>query len=258
MLHAMLNAEQLRLREPFDVTGSFLPPLCEGNGARINRQFRERTGLPVEPIEESWAMKYGSFLEPFVLDYHQRITGHVITRRGEVIAHPKRSNVGVTLDGFREADNWVLQVKCCGSWQSLPHIISYYTCQVLLECECTEAAGGSLLIVHRGGEPAEYPIHVDDAYRAAVWQRIDEFLDCVASLTEPYPTIVKTITPPEKWRRIDLDADDDAPNWGVQMREMLAEWDETFDAAKSNAAVKDQIKKLLPDDVGRVTSAGVI
>jgi hypothetical protein len=254
----MLTAEQLRLREPFDVTGSFMPPLCEGNGASINRQYRERVGLPVEPFVETWPMKYGSFLEPFVLDYHEQVTGHAITRRGEVVTHPSRPNVGVTLDGFREADNWIIQVKCCGGWQSLPHIINYYTCQAFLEAECTGAAGASLLIVHGGGEPTEYPIHVDDDYRTAVYARIDEFLDCVASLVEPYPTVISPIIPPEKWRRIDLDDADDLPNWSAEMQALLHAWDQTVDAAKDNEAVKKSIKELLPGDVGRVTSAGVI
>jgi hypothetical protein len=253
----MLTAEQLRLREPFDVTGSFLPPLCDGDGPRINRQYRERNGLPVAPLVETWPMKYGAFLEPLVLDHHELVTGHTITRRGEVVAHPRRRNVGVTLDGWREYDNWVLQVKCCGAWQSIPHIINYYTCQAMLEAECVEAAGASLLIVHGGAEPLEIPIHVDDAYCAAVWSRIDEFIECVESLIEPYPLYLKPIIPPEKWRRINLDSED-LPNWGGEMRPLLVEWDETTDAAKANAAVKEKVKLLLPDDVGRVTCAGVI
>jgi hypothetical protein len=250
----MLTDEQLRLREPFDVTGSFMPPLCEGNGARINRQFRERTGLSVEPIKENWPMKFGSFLEPFVLDYHEEATGQKITRRGEVVAHPQRPNVGVTLDGYREADNWIIQVKCCGDWQSLAHIVNYYTCQAFLEAECTGAAGASLLIVHGGGEPTEYPIHVDDAYRAAVWARVDAFLDCVANLVEPYPTVINPIVPPEKWRRISLDVDDpdNMPNWGVEMQALLHAWDQTIDPAKENIAIVKSIKELLPEDVGRV------
>jgi len=248
----MLTDEQLRLREPFDVTGSFMPPLCEGNGARINRQWRERTGLPVEPMVETWPMKFGSFNEPLVLDYHEEKTGHAITRRGEVVAHPQRPNVGVTLDGFREHDNWIIQVKCCGSWQSIPHILDYYCCQAWLEAECTGAAGASLLVMHGGGEPVEYPIHVDANYREAVWARIDEFLDCIATLTEPYAITIPPIIPPEKWRRIDLDDEENAPNWGDQMRELITQWDETSDAARINSAAKDQIKRLLPDDVGRV------
>ena len=248
----MLTDEQLRLRAPFDVTGSFMPPLCEGDGPRINRQYRERVGLPVEPFKETWHTKYGSYLEPFVLDYHEAATGQKITRRGEVVAHPKRPNVGVTLDGWREADNWIIQVKCCGGWQSLPHIINYYTCQAWLEAECTGAAGASLLIVHGGGEPAEYPIHVDANYRDAVYARIDEFLDCVASLIEPYPTVISPIVPPEKWRRIDLDDADDLPNWGHEMQALIEAWSQTIEPAKENVAITKKIKEILPDDVGRV------
>ena len=247
----MLTDEQLRLREPFDVTGSFMPPLCEGNGARINRQWRERTGLPVEPMVETWPMKFGSFNEPLVLDYHEEKTGHAITRRGEVVAHPQRPNVGVTLDGFREHDNWIIQVKCCGSWQSIPHIINYYSCQAFLEAECTGAAGASLLIMHGGGEPAEYEIHTDDTYRAAIYARIDEFLDCVANLIEPYPAVISPIIPPEKWRRVNLNSDD-IPNWGTEMQALLHAWDGTIEAAKENVTITKAIKEILPDDVGRV------
>jgi hypothetical protein len=256
----MLTAEQLRLREPFDVTGSFVPPLIAGETAAINRQWRVRNGLDVPEMVATWAMKLGSCVEPLALDHHQDKTGQAITRRGEVVAHPDLPKVGCTLDGWRASDNWIVQVKVCGSWQSIPHILDYYTCQAMIEAECVKANGASILLVHGGGEPIEHAIYVDDHYRAAVWARIEDFITCVENLVEPFPPHIPTtpIIPPEKWRSINLDRDAERHNWAGEMMPLLKTWDETNDAAKANAVCKERIKTLLPDDVGHVSYAGTV
>ena len=40
-----------------------------------------------EPVnlDDNWSAQFGSYIEPFALDWHQRTTGHPIVRRGAAV-----------------------------------------------------------------------------------------------------------------------------------------------------------------------------
>lgn len=256
----MLTIEQTRLRDG-KITASFLPALCAGEPEAIYDKWLELIGDPSwvpQDFPDNWPVNFGSYLESFALDWHQRRTGHALTRRGEVVDHPGWPGIACTLDAFREHDRTALDCKCCSGFRAVENIIAYYTPQMVGQRACTGADHVALLLVHGGAEPVEIAIEIDRDYETAVWARVREFQHCVDSLTPPVKLDIKQIVPPEKWRTVDLDADSAQHNWSGEMMPLLKTWDETADAAKVNAQAKDRIKELLPDDVGRVSYAGTL
>jgi hypothetical protein len=255
-----LTAEQQRLREG-KITASFLPQLMAGDAPAIYSKWLELIGDPSwvpEDTTDNWPMNFGSFVETFALDWHQRRTGRPLVRRGEVVDHPTWLGIACTLDAFRQDDRCAIDVKCCGAFQSINDILAYYTPQMICQRACTEADRVALLLVHGGAEPMEIPVDIDRDYEAMVWQRVHEFRLCVENLTPPVKLNIQRIVPPEQWRTVDLDTDSENYNWSAEMIPLLATWSETAAAAAVNAKAKETIKTLLPDDVGHVTSAGVI
>jgi hypothetical protein len=99
-------------------------------------------------------------------------------------------------------------------------------------------------------------IDIDADYEALVWQRIEQFYDCVLSLTSPIAFAPEI--PPDKWRTINLDTVNPEPNWSAAMRDHLAAWQRNGSAAEVFEAAKASVKQLLPADVGYLHSAGIV
>jgi len=255
-----LTPEQLAQREG-KITASFLPQLMAGHAGDIYRKWLELIGDPEwtpEDMTNNWPAFHGSFSEPHVIDWHQRLTGHPLTRRGEVVQHPTRPYVCATLDCYRAADRCVLDCKCPGAWMTLDHIIAHYTPQLIVQRACVGCDNASLLISHGGATPAEFSVTIDPAYEAIVWQRVDQFWQCVQDLREPVE--LPPAPPPPPWRSLDLntDADRDANNWAPEIMAHMLTWEATRDQAVAHEYTRDLIKEVLPDDVGRVSFGNVL
>lgn len=238
------------------LTASFLNALMAGNAEAILNKWRQLIGDPKyapEDLSESWPAQFGLYMEPFALDWHQRKTGLALTRRGEFVQHPDLPYVSCTLDAWREADNTAIDAKAVGQWMRLDEVVPYYTPQILCQMRCVRAAAGALLIVHGGAEPREFAVDVDPGFEALMWDRAAQFWRCVETFTPPVP--LPRIVPPEKWRSIDLATEN--PNWKAEMIGHLAAWRETKGAAELHEESKTSVKKLTPDDVGRIDYAGL-
>jgi hypothetical protein len=250
----MLTAEQRRLRE-FHFTASAAPTLMAGDEAELLKLWRVAIGeIPEEDLSRVWPVQLGSFLETFILDWHQEKTGLVLTERGRVVEHPKLPHVCATLDAFRAHDDCTLDVKVCNSWQALEDIVNRYTPQALVQKSCRRAARCSLLIMHGTAEPREIEVLADANYEKELWARIASFWLCVETLTPPVP--LPKIVPPDQWRTVDLNADP-KPNWGNPMISELRQWLETKEAADVNAHAASVAKSLVPQDVGCVRFSNV-
>jgi hypothetical protein len=259
-----LTAEQLARREG-KITASFLPQLMAGDREAIHQKWLELVGDPnwqPEDLSNNRPVQFGSFIETFALDWHERKTQCELTRRGEVVDHPTRPYVCATLDAYRAADRCVIDAKANGAWMRLDEVLAFYTPQLLVQKGCVQSDNASLLIVHGGGEPTEYPITIDPEYERTVWERIDQFWQCVEMMMPPVETMkLQPLTPPEQWRSFDLDQEDQLAacnNWAPDMMDQLAVWSQTSQQAKDNEAACKLIKQLLPEDCGKVTWAGLI
>ncbi len=255
-----LTALQLQQREG-RVTASFMPALMAGDAAKVLNEWRRLVGDPdyaPEDLSDSWPVNFGSYIEPFALDWLERKSGQALSRRGEVVFHPQRPFVCATLDSYRAADATVIDCKAPGQWRKLDDVLTAYVAQMACQRACVGAEKASLLVVHGGSEPVEYPIEIPADYEAVLWERVDAFWHCVENLIPPValPAIAAPV-PPEKWRTVDLDAADGLPNWADEMRREITLWRATAAYAKTNARATKAVKDLLPDDVGLVACAGV-
>lgn len=246
-----LTQEQLRLRDG-KVTASFLPALMAGDNERILNEWRRLVGdsLYIEPdFSDNWPVEFGSFVEDFALDWHQKKTGQALIRRREVVNHPAKPYVCCTLDAYRQTDAWVLDVKALGAYRKLDEACSYYAPQIVIQKACLSAKGGALLIVHGGAEPAEHPIEATPEYEAQVWERVDWFWDCVQSLTPPI-AVAPVATPVKPVKTYDMR---ESNAWA----EHAGVWLDTRDAAKRFGGAEKELKALVPADGIRCFGAGI-
>ena len=255
-----LTAEQRRLREGL-VTASFLPYLMTADPHVIHQRWLELIGDPgfiPEDFSDNWPVQFGSFIESFAVDWHQRRTGQSLTRRGEVVRHPGLDYFCCTLDAWRESDRSVLDCKACNAFSSIDSILSFYAPQIIGQVRCTNASHGGILLLHGGAEPIELQIDIDPDYEREVWTRVRQFWDCVQDLREPTGLQFEPILPPDKWRVLDLDHEPDTLNWKHDMAAALEEWLQTEEAHKRCEDSKIKTKDLLPADVGRLYSGGAV
>jgi len=252
----LLTAAQQAAREG-KITASFVPVLMFGNehpdgDRKIYSEWLKLIGDPSyapENLDDDWPVQWGAYGEPFIIDWHERKTGHPLTRRGEVVTHPHRPYVSCTLDCFRALDSTVLDCKVSGSFIPIDDILAYYTPQLIVHRACVQCEHAGLLLVHGSAAPHEYELVIDADYERIVWKRVDQFWQCVLDLKAPvyFPRVV----PPEQWITYDLDSDAKF-NWAQDMREQLGKWLATKDQADQfNDAVK-AVKKILPDDCGKL------
>ena len=118
-----------------------------------------------------------------------------------------------------------------------------------------------LSIIEGANEPAVVPLPRDEAYIAELVERADAFMACVYADVPPIAGAPLVAVLPSEWRTIDFDAMEAAneplPNWSGDMRQALDEWLITVESAKRNDEAKVNVKKLLPEDVGRLVSGAV-
>jgi len=258
----LLTAAQQAAREG-KITASFVPVLMFGNerpdgDRKIYNEWLKLIGDPSyapENLDDNWPVQWGSYGEPFIIKWHERTTGHPLTRRGEVVTHPHRPYVSCTLDCFRAFDSTVLDCKVSGSFIPLDDILAYYTPQLIVQRACVQCEHAGLLLVHGSAAPHEYDLVIDADYEQVVWKRVDQFWQCVLDLKPPvsFPRVV----PPSEWISVDLDSDAARFNWAPEMIELLTTWEEHHDGAKTFEKCRDDIKKLLPNDVGKLSWGSV-
>lgn len=252
----MLTETQRKAREG-NFTASMAPVLMGDDAERLLEIWRVAIGdLP--EVEANWPMALGSYCEPFILDWHQNKIGEPLVRRGEVVKHPQRPNVSATLDAYRASDDSVIDAKVCGGWQKLDDIVAYYTPQIIVQQRCVGTARGLLLVMHGTAEPKEYPVTFDASYENTLWERVAAFQLCVATFTPPVP--LPKVTPPEQYRRIELNPEDPAswPNWGTEMTDHLLIWDSTKAESDMHAEATKKVKQLLPEDVGHLRHGATV
>jgi hypothetical protein len=183
----MLTDEQSARREG-KMTASFIPSLMAGDEERIFTEWLRVIGSPdyeETDLSTVWAPSFGSFIEPFALDWHERRTGHLLTLRGDWVWHSEHPWLGATLDAWRQHDSTVIDVKAPGAYRNIEEVRSYYCSQVIVQRACLNADRAALLIVHGGAEPVEYEATWPENYEAEMWQRIHWFWQRVETLQPP-------------------------------------------------------------------------
>lgn len=234
------------------VTGSLVNALMAATTeAALIKLWREKVGLD-PPQAETWAMKAGAHMECLILDYVASQNAYPITRRGEIVDHPTVRDVCTKLDGYRTADDAVIEVKFLAPWRTREEFVPFYYPQCLLQKLCTGARNMRLVTAQGTSEPVEHELEFDEGYATEMMRRVEAFLFCMRTLTPPFPE--PPIYPPEKWRRVDLAVD--APNWRDEMIENLAVYDDLRPMADACEAAAKAARALVPPDVGKIINAG--
>ena len=244
-----LTPEQRRLRDG-KIGASFLPYLMAGDEDKIYDEWRWQVGdpdyIPVD-LSDNWDVQFGAFVEDFVLSWHARRTSRALTRRREVINHPKLSYVCCTLDSWRQDDNCVLDCKV--TKKEIAEVCSFYLPQIVGQRDCLSADKGGLVIVHWAREPKEFILDMPPEYCREVWDRAEWFWSHVESLTPPVEVapIAAPVTP------IKTVCMQDSNSWAKWASIWLAEKPSAMKFAESAA----EIKKLVEPDTKFAFGRGV-
>ena len=246
-----LTAEQHAKRAD-KIGASFAPMLMAGNTDAIRREWQRLVGDPAyeaEDFSNNWLVAFGSFVEPFVLDWHARKTGHELTRRGESVTHPKLPYLACTLDAYREHDRTTIDCKTRIAFQKVEDVVSHYTPQMIVQRSCMQADRASLLIVHGGAEPREYPIEIDREYETMVFARLEWFWDCVERLVCPVeiPAIAAPVVAEKIYQMTD-----------AAWKQQADRWLQALGAAQIVKEAEKNLKLMCPQDAVKCIGSGVV
>lgn len=247
-----LTAQQLQLRDG-RVTASFIPHLMFGNEDKILNEWRKLVGDPdyVDDFKPGWLSEYGSYLEPFMLDWREKKTGHKMTRRGEVVYHPSYPWASCTLDAASVPEKMVIECKTMNNFRDADEAVRFYSWQVLYQCGITGYERGCLYVSRGGMEPEEIEIRRDDHIETTMWTRAKEFYECVENLTLPVKmTAAKTTGIKEALRTVDMQGNN---AWATN----AADWLANKEPAKKFKEATEAIKELIEADVGTATGHGI-
>lgn len=249
----------------YRITASIVPWLMAGSHDDLQRIFLRTIGdprCPTDEFEGSWAARFGNVVQELARKWIEE-DGYELADCDKQFFHPDRAHVSATLDWRVIARNGVrcnvvMDCKCINAWRDLNEMKGFYAGQLVVQQECAGSDNASLLVVRGGGEPFELPVDIDENFRAEVWRVVDKFWACVESLTPPVPLQFPRIVPREKWTTINLDRDEQLPNWSQEMRDMLDGWANTEDSAKAHEQLSENIKHLFPSDCGRLVAGRYI
>ena len=230
------------------VTGSLANVLMTATSeAALIKAWLIKTGQEPPP-PETYAMRAGAHMEVLILNERELQTGQKITRRGEIVDHPTDSDICVKLDGYRAADDAIIEVKFLAPWRNREEFIPAYYAQCILQMLCTGAKNAFLVVAQGTSDPVEHEIIFDADYAAELMRRIDAFLQCMRTLTPPFP--MPPLVPRDKWRTVDLDREQ--TNWSGELIDHLNLYAETAEAAERHATAGEAARGLVPPDVGKV------
>ncbi|KYK50091.1 hypothetical protein A1D31_22535 [Bradyrhizobium liaoningense] len=229
-------------------TGTSARIVMNGSEYEWVEHYLLRSGQ-LQPEPPNWAMRVGSHMEPLILDWYQERLGHPITRRGEVVYLPDDPDVCAKLDGYCAHLDLILEVKFLAPHFHRDQFVPLHYAQTMLQRLCTGASRAALLVAQGTAEPLDFEHPFDADYAGELLRRKDIFLNCLRTLTPPYP-IPPAPPPPEKWRTLDIIAQ--PTNWSGELLLYLEEYDSTAAAAKQHEEVGKAARDLIPDDVGKV------
>jgi len=248
-----LTAEQQKLREG-KVTASFFPALVFGNEEKILNEWRKLVGDPdyVDEFKDTWLTEFGSYMEPFMLNWRERKNGHKLTRRGEVVYHPVYTWASCTLDAVSDSEDMVIDCKTLNNFRDKEQAIQYYSWQVLGQAAITGKKRCSLYISQGGMEPEDVEIERNEMMETALWTKAKEFWNCVETLTPPV-AMASSFKPNVKLdlRKIDMTGNN---SWSAY----ADDWLKNKEPAKKFEEAKEGIKKLIEADVGEASGHGIV
>ena len=236
----MLTETQIKARAG-KLTASRVACLMTGDAAAILALYQEMIGEgEPEDLSHVWPVRLGEATEQLNLDWFEAKNGNPLTRRGEVVIHPRYSWAAATIDGWCEVLDCPVECKHVGGREPLEVIIDRYQPQMQWQMEITGAAECALSVIMGANEPVIEFIPRDLEYAAEMVKRGQQFMRCVE--TRRAPVALPAIAPPtDATKVIDMTGNN---LWAVRADEWLRNWD----AAETVKAAEKVLKSLVPAD----------
>ncbi len=192
----MLSPAQLAAREG-KLTASRVACLMKGDSIAIMRLYRELIGEEVpEDLSHVWPVRLGEATEQLNLDWYEQ-QGNPLSRRGNVVAHPKYDWAAATLDAWADTLGCPIECKHVGGREPLEVVIERYQPQMQWQMECTGATQCGLSVIMGANAPVVEYIERDADYAAEMVKRGLQFISCVRQHIEPValPAVAAPIDP---------------------------------------------------------------
>ena len=250
----MALTEVQKLAREGKLTASRVACLMTGDKAKIMQVWRELCGDPSveeENLDDVWAVQLGSTTEQLNLDWYERKTGKVLTRRGEVIQHPEYEWAAATLDGFDLSIPGPVETKHVGGFEKFDAIVQRYMPQCHWQMECTQTTQCILSVIQGARQPTLEVIAYDKEYANELMTRAIRFMEHVRNMTEPVvmdPVEVKNISRAKDYNFTGNN------HWASYANDWLLH----KSAAKKFKEAEEQLKEMVPDDAASCVGHGLI
>lgn len=250
----MSLTEAQRLARSGKLTASRVNCLMTGDKAKIMAVWRELCGDPTyeeENLDEVWAVQLGTTTEQLNLDWYEKRTGRVLSRRGEVVLHADHDWAAATLDGFDAIIPAPVETKHVGGFEKRDVIIQRYQPQCHWQMECTGTKQCALSMIEGGRQPYVEMVEYNKEYADELMARALKLMEHVYNMTPPVemePVELKRIS-----RLVDYNF-----TGNNQWAAAANDWLRHKDAAKSWDASVETIKGLVPNDAASATGYGIV
>lgn len=247
----MLSPDQVRQREN-KLTASRVSCLMTGDAEKIMNLWRELVGDPdfvAEDLSDIWAVQLGSHTEPFNLDWYEKRTGKTLSRRGDVVVHPKFNWAAATLDGWDDELSAPVECKHVGGFEKTTAILERYAPQAHWQMMVTGATQCVFSIIEGAREPVIEIVQLDLDYAAELLARATAFMLCVETMTPPV-ALAPVAAPIKPEKTYDLTGNNEWASNAVQ-------WISTRQAYKDNEAATKALKSIIPADAIKCIGHGI-
>lgn len=250
----MLTPEQMRLRQG-KLTASRVGILMSGDDRKVYDLWREVSGDPdyaAPDLSRVWPVRLGSHTEELNLDWYELKRDRQVTRRGEVVIHPRIHWAAATLDGWDSDEKVPIETKHVGGRESLDKILARYHPQFTWQMIVTETSYLYASIIEGANEPLIERIEFNRAYAEELWRRAVAFMECVENLTPPVH-LEEVQAPAPAIVMYDMTTQSCANEW----TDGAVTWLENIAASKKAITAEKGIKSLVPTDAKVARGSGV-
>jgi hypothetical protein len=244
--------ERQQLARKGKMTASRVGAVISGDPEKIYDLWLELTGDPtfVAPdYTNVWAVQLGNATEQFHLDWVQRNLGP-ISQRGKSFQHPKVPWALATLDGWVEDENYAIEAKHTGGFESMDVILERYMPQMHWTMFCTDTEEIAFSVIMGAKEPQPVVVRRHDGYTADLVKTATEFMGHVFNLTEPVANPYLKPPKPEFSGVVDMSGNNE---WGTH----AFEWIDCRVKHQGFEYAAKRLKALVPADAKEAFGHGI-
>ena len=244
----MLTVSQIEARRG-KLTASRVACLMTGDVQKIMQLWLEMTGQAYpEDLRHVWPVRLGEVTEQLQLDWYEEHNG-IVSRRGEVVVHPKWNWAAATIDGWIDALGCPIEAKHVGGREPLEIVIDRYAPQTQWQMFCTNASECALSVIMGANEPVIEFLPRDGNYINEMVSRGQQFMECVRSRTPPV-ALDPVPAPADASKIYEMT---NMTGW----KESADIWLQTYGAAMSARDSEKLLKSLVPADAKKCFGNGV-